>query len=367
MANTVPAGLIGVDSANLLAGASLASSAVSQLGTASNSVIARIGSGTPRISQVWPRLGSSVGGNCTLDYRLAAATVAQWRIPPTRGATSVDCYIYGRSNSAAGAKYKFHSGADAAGTGWLNFSTTASLHGPHSLTIDASGVYETVYLGLDGATNHCLVDAVLVTVPPLPSPLSAGSIDGMTAIDASELGVDEPLSSDVGRRILTTAGAARDVPHVYWSWSGVDDVHGTTRSEYMRSAPHVMTALVWPDTDRESWDCTVYVLGKVGAYGAGNKFRIHASGSWLPGYRETLTLTINAGAANWQTGTIRLPMHGRSIKGLGGAVRDIYSVTLTVWPVMSADGAIRSWQARHLGQESDLTICDVQSLAVWGR
>lgn len=366
MANTVPAALVGIDAANLLAGSSLASSAVSQLGTANNSTVARIGSGTPRISQVWPRLGSSDPPAWKLDYRAAAADVAQWRIPPTRGATSVDCYIYGKSDTAAGAKYRFRSQESGVNTGWLNFDTTEKLHGPHSLTIDTSGGYDTISLGLDGATKHALVDAVLVTVPPLTSPLSTGNIAGMTAIDADELGVDEPLSTDVGRRILASANAARDVPHVYWSWSGVEDVHGTTLSHLMRSTPHTMTALVWPDTDREEWVLTVYVLAKVGAVGTGNKFRLHASGSWLPNYSRTLKLQISAGPASWHTGTIRLPMRREAIRRLGNAVRDVYSVTLTIWPAPTANESMRRWLELTGGVEDDLTTCDVYSFAAWG-
>lgn len=365
MANDIPASLVGVDSANLLAGSSLRSSAIAQLGQASNSVVARIGSGTPRISQVWPRIGSSDPPTQHLDFRSAADDVAQWRIPDTRGATSVDCYIYGESATGAGAKYRFRSSEAGVNTGWQNFTVGASLHGPHSLTIDASGGHETIHLGLDGATSHALVDSVLVIVPEASS-IGAGDIAGMTGIDADEMGVDEPLSSDLGRRIIATASAARDVPHVYWSWSGVDGVHGHARSEYMRSAPHTMTALVWPDTDREEWVCTVWVLAEQSATG-GYQVRVHASPSWRPAYRRTLTIDIPIGAASWQTGTIRFPMRTRAIGKLGRAVADIGTVTLTIWPVPTAPGAAGRAAGMVGGIHDEMfTTADVYGVSVWG-
>lgn len=366
MANDIPAALVGIDAANLLAGSALRSSPVAQLGEASNSVVARIGSGTPRISQVWPRLGSGASPPQQLDFRGAAGDVAQWRIPDTRGATSVDCYIYGASKTAAGAKYRFKSLETLANTGWQNLTVGASLHGPHSLTIDTSGGYDTISLGLDGATNHALIDSVLVVVPEASS-IGAGSIAGMTGIDADEMGVDEPLSSDLGRRILATATAARDVPHVYWSWSGVEGVHAHPRSQSMRSAPHSMTALVWPDTDREEWVCTVWVLAEQSASG-GYKVRVHASQSWRPGYVRTLTIDIPVGAASWQTGTIKLPMHPRAIGKLGAAVADVRSVTLTIWPVPTAAGADGRAADRVGGIPDEMfSTADIYGFSVWGR
>ena len=108
------------------------------------------------------------------------------------------------------------------------------------------------------------------------------------------------------------------------------------------------------------------MLAKVGTVGTGNKFRLHASWSWLPNYSRTLKLQISAGPASWHTGTIRLPMRREAIRRLGNAVRDVYSVTLTIWPAPTANESMRRWLELTGGVEDDLTTCDVYSFAAWG-
>jgi hypothetical protein len=367
MANDVPAGLGAVSIGGLLSGAPLKASAIASLGQAVNSVAARIGSGTPRICQAWPRSGSSAGSESHhFAYNEAASTkLAEWRIPDTRGATAVDCYVYGKSTGGTGT-VKFTSVIDGSNTGDISLDGTAKLHGPYSLSIDTSGGYETVRLYADATGGQVFVDSVLVVVPEQTSPLGTGDVGaGMTAIDAGEIAEGESLSADLGRAMRATLVAARTVPHVYVQWSSlkglIEPVPAESEAGHMRQIPHSWPVLRLPDAGRDGVDLTVYARLK-GRDGT-THFRLLAGVDALPGYVATCEIEVAHGAAEaWYTSTIRVPPF-RSLKKLGAGFADIRSARLVVWPCLDAAPQM----ARYYGlTDAERTTCSVLSVSVWG-
>jgi hypothetical protein len=367
MANDVPTGLGAVSIGGLLSGAPLRASAIAPLGQAVNSVAARIGSGTPRICQAWPRSGSSAGSEAHhFAYNEADSTkLAEWRIPDTRGASAVDCYVYGKSAGGTGT-VKFTSVIDGSNTGDISLDATAKLHGPYSLSIDASGGYETVRLYADATGGQVFVDSVLVVVPEQTSPLGTGDVGaGMTATDAGEIAEGESLSADLGRAMRATLVAARTVPHVYVQWSSlkglIEPVPAESEAGHMRQIPHSWPVLRLPDAGRDGVDLTVYARLK-GRDGT-THFRLLAGVDALPGYVATCEIQVAHGAAEaWYTSTIRVPPF-RSLKKLGAGFSDIRSARLVVWPCIDAAPQM----ARYYGlTDAERTTCSVLSVSVWG-
>ena len=367
MANDIPAGLGAVSIGGLLSGAPLKASAIAPLGQAVNSVAARIGSGTPRICQAWPRSGSAAGSEAHhFAYAEAASTkLAEWRIPDTRGATAVDCYVYGKSTGGNGT-VRFTSVIGGSNTGNISLDATAKLHGPYSLSIDADGGYETVRLYADATGGTVYVDSVLVVVPEQTSPLSSGFVGaGMTAIDAGEIAEGESLSADLGRAMRSTLVASRTVPHVYVQWSslkGLIDPPDITREPgHMRQVPHSWPVLRLPDAGRDGVDLTVHARLK-GRDGT-THFRLLAGIDAIPGYVATCEIQVAHGAAEaWHTSTIRVPPL-RALKKLGAGFADVRSARLVVWPCIDAAPQM----ARYYGlTDAERTTCSVMSVSVWG-
>lgn len=366
MGNTVPAGLGSVPLAPMLAGAPLKASAVAPIGEVNNSIVARIGTGSPRIAQAWPRLGSSAGSEAHLfAYAPASlATVCEWRIPGTRGAVEVECYIYGMSTGGGGV-CKLVSVTGAADTGNITLGAVAALHGPYTLAVDTSGGYDTVRLRCDATGGTVYIDSVLIRVPALSSPLDPGDLgDGMVAVDTGELAEGESLSADLGRIVRANLSAAREVPHVYVQWSGCRGFTPSATIEYenMRNVPHLWPVLRLPDVSRDSTELTVHACLK-GRDGTTN-FRLLVGSSHLPGYLARLDIEVAHGAAEaWYTGTIRIPS-ARVLRQLGPGFGAVGSVFLVVWP-MDADAAAR--MGRYEGvSDDDVTTCHVRGLSVWG-
>lgn len=368
MANTVPASLPVPDVGLVLAGQSLDAAPATVFGQANNWAMAQVGSGTPRIAQSYPLRGSSSPGTAIAQYSTNAVNdVASWRIPDTRGATSVDCYILAKSTTGA-AEVEWRSTTALAVTGVQLIGSAWALHGPFALTIDATGGYETVTMYLDGNGDTIHIADVTVVVPPDASPLAAVETPiGCIAIDADELGVDEPLGSDTGRQIIDNAEALRDVPHVYWNWSGLEDctVDGITgdRGRYMMAVPHVMPCLVWADTERESWELTIHV--RCHQKGDDRFVAVHACTSVEPDYLRSVTIDVPAGISRtWYTGTLQLPTGRRKLQGLPSGWETVY---LLIWPEPTATGAAAQWQEREGGEPGMQSTAYIESVSIWGR
>lgn len=367
MANDVPATRVPVDVGLLLAGNALASRAYAHLARASNFTQAHTGSGTPRVSQSFARRGT--GPTAVFQYTSgAAAPVCGWWVPPTRGATVVECYVVG-SSVGGGGTVEFRSTAGAAVTGPALLPATVGLVGPLSLTIDAGGVEE-VKLWLDASGGNISIDSILVVVPPQSSPLGAGvGDDGCVAFDADELQADEPLSADAMQRLRANAATLRQVPHVYWNWSGLTGATLGTDALYMHAEPHVMPVPVWPDTDRDN--LTVTVKAKAYRTASDGYVRVHAAtGCTAESIVSTCDILVAAGASGLvdASGTMRLPKRRYLSKLAAG----LPSVNLLVWPEMAWPGnafsiAAVDWWAQHTGGTPEmLTTAKVNRLTVWG-
>ncbi len=361
MANTVPASLPTPDTGLLLAGNGISSATIDPLFRANNWAQAYQGSGTPRIVNSWPLRGTSTA-IWTFTPAGAATLVCRWRIPDTRGATSVNCYVYGSSAGGTG-EFEFRSTVGGGVTGVQTLPTTAALVGPFALTIDASGGFEEVklYCGPNGGV--LTVQAVMVTVPPASSPLGTGvGVDGCTALDVNEFGVDLPLGADQGRQLRANLVALRSVPHVYWQWSGLADGSLGADGKYMRACPHLMPCPVWLDTDRESWELDVHAYATSDA-GADTYVRVHAmelNGDPI----RTLELTVPAAAADgWYTGTLRLPL-GSSVVRRAKRVRD--TILLGIMPIPTAVGAMARFSRLTGIEERHMTTAAVRAVSAWG-
>lgn len=368
MANTVPAALPVPDVGLVLAGQSLDSVPVAVFGQANNWAMAQVGSGTPRISQSYPLRGSSAPGTAIAQYSTNAANnVAEWQIPDTRGATSVNCYLLAMSTTGA-AEVEWKSTTAVAATGVQLIGATWALHGPFALTIDATAGFETVTMYLDGNGDTIHLAGVWVGVPPDASPLAAAATSiGCIPIDASELAVDEPLASGTGRQIIDNVSALRDVPHVYWNWSGLEDctVDGIIgdRGKRMLSVPHVMPCIVWADTDKESWSLTIKV--RCQQKGDDRFVAVHACTSVEPDYLRSVTIAVPTGGARaWFSGTLELPTGRRKLQGLPSGWETVY---LLIWPEPTATSAAAQWQEREGGEPGMQSTAEIESVSIWGR
>ena len=368
MANAVTAALPVPDVGLVLAGQSLDSAPATVFGQANNWAMAHVGSGTPRVSQSYPLRGSSAPGTAIAQYSTNALNdVASWRIPDTRGATSVDCYLLAMSTTGA-AEVKWTSSTGAASTGLQLIGAAWALHGPFALTVDTTGGYETVTMHLDGNTDTIYLAGVTIVVPPDASPLAAVATPiGCIPIDADELAVDEPLASGTGRQIIDNVSALRDVPHVYWSWSGLEDctVDGIigTRGRRMLAVPHVMPCVVWVDTDKESWSLTIHV--RCNRIGSATTVVVHACTSVEPDYLRSVTIAIPGGATrDWYTGSLELPTGRRKLQGLPAGWETVY---LLIWPEPTATNAAAQWQEREGGEPGMQSTAEIESVSIWGR
>ena len=364
MANTVPASMPVPDVGLLLSGQWLDAASVAPLGQASNFAQAHVGSGTPRVLQAFPLRGSGAPGSPLFDYHTNALNeVCVWRIPDTRGVTSVECYVYAKSTSGAG-EVEFRSTTGGGVTGAQLVDASWKLHGPYSLDIDASGGYETVSMHLDGNGDHVYVAGVLITVPSEPSPLPAGeSPIGCVALDADELGADEPLAADTGAQLRANADALRQVPHVYLNWSAtkgsVDGVDG----ERMVAWPHAMPALVWLDTEAQDWELTIHVRATPAV--SDTYVRVHVGTTIAPGYLRTVEIAVpGGGAQGWFTGTIRLPNRRRVLRRMPAGWE---SVMIVVLPKMTASDSQKAWERREGGDPDMLSTAEINSISIWGR
>lgn len=362
MANTIPASLPLPDVGNLLAGNGIASATIDPLFRANNWAQAYQGSGTPRIVNSWPLRGTTA--IWTFTPAGVATAVCRWRIPDTRGATSVNCYVYGSSVGGTG-EIEFRADPAHGGvTGVQTLPAVAALVGPFPLTIDASGGFETIHLWCGPNGGAITVHSVMVTAPPASSPLGTGvGVDGCTAFDVSEFGVDLPLGADQGRQVRANLATLRTVPHVYWQWSGLEAGSLGTAGKYMRACPHMMICPVWVDTDRNAWNISVHVYAASAV--ADTYVRVHAlmpNGDPI----RTLQLTVTGGAADaWYTGTIRLPRHNR-VARLARNGNGPETICLAIQPTPTATGSIERWSRLTGVEERTLTTAAVRAVSAWG-
>jgi hypothetical protein len=378
VANTIPASIPVPDEGLLLAGQYLDAAGVLTLGEASNWAMAQAGSGAPRVLQLYPlRSASTQPGTETIAYTTnALKDVAAWRIPDTRGVTSVDCYIYAKSTTGAG-EVEWRSSTALAVTGVQLIGAAWALHGPYALTIDATAGWDTITMYLDGNTDTIGFAAVLVQVPPLSGNIAAGiTANGCVGIDSGELVSGESMASDTGRQIITNVTAIRTVPHVYWNWSALEDcVDGTTLVAHgangmrMAAIPHMIPCVVWLDTTSNSWVLTVHVRA-TGIAAVTSSVVLHVCTESNPEYVATSTITVGiAAAVAWYTTTIQLPNDLRVIR----SVREgsTQSAFLMVWPKPTAVvglGNADAWISEHNGMlASDFSTASVNSVSVWGR
>ena len=363
--NTIPASVPKPDQGELLAGQGLDSAAVAKLFQANVWAQAYVGTGTPRISQMFPRRGGSGTTGLVVYTSALTQNLCTWRIPDTRGTTSVSCYAYGSSVGGNG-KVKFTSSFGAGDTGLQNLPAAAGLIGPFALTIDASGGSEVVRLAAAAlAGGDITLDAVLVVVDPLGSPIGPGADSlGVIAYDEDEYADYESLAADGGGQSVINLTAVRGIPHVYAQWSGVDNIADATAIK-MVSLEHVIPMLVWADTDRESWLMTVYVLTRNTGGGDTTVVVNIGMGSRPDRFETSLTLTSTSGEGSvWHTGTIQLPNLRKYIRGAGPGLE---SVTMSLWPIPTSANGVEDYIDKYNGSEDELSTAEILSVAVWGR
>ena len=126
MANTVPGAEPAPDIGDLLAGSPMDTIPIAELAAAINWAIAYQGTGTPRIAQTYARRGNTVKTGVLVYTANAAQQVAQWRIPDTRGATEVLCYVHGSSVGGLGT-FEFRSVTGGGVTGAQTLPAVADL------------------------------------------------------------------------------------------------------------------------------------------------------------------------------------------------------------------------------------------------
>ena len=337
---------------------------IAELAAAVNWAIAYQGTGTHRIAQTYARRGNTVKTGVLVYTANAAQQVAQWRIPDTRGATEVLCYVHGSSVGGLGT-FEFRSVTGGGVTGAQTLPAVADLVGPYTLAIDASGGHEEVRLFLDGSggggTADITIDSILVRVEPLASPLAAG-IDsiGCVATDPAEYAAAEPLASDSGLQMRANLEALRAVPHCYFQWSGIANI-ADANAVYMRAVPHEQVALVWLDTADESWTLTIHAYA-TNAGGGDTYVRVNAQVGGHP--RRTCTITVASGSGTgWHTGTLELP-RGRTLKNLASGWQ---TVTISVWPIATGADAVSELERIASVDAEDMTTALVRSISVWGR
>lgn len=368
MANTVPSNPVGVDTGDLLAGEGLNESPVGLLGQANNYILARAGTGTPRIAQIFPRQGSTTPAGTFVVNTVASAANARWRIPDTLGATSVRCWVYGSSLLGLGT-VQWKSLNAAASTVAATLPTTPGLVDCGTLTIDAAGGSEDVQLWVSGSGGHDVtIDGVMVTVEPLSSPLAtARDAAGRLPFDAGELATPQALNAAQGYALRDNLSISRLSPHVYASWSGIRNATASGRAKYMISAPHVIPSIVWPDSLPNGWTLTCWVYAK---NGTGVDLEVHIGAAAALGDINTsgygtparlAVITIPAGAEGWYSATLARPQ-SRFLQVLPNGW---LSCALAIWPEPGKAGAVAQLQSRE-GGSAILSTAQIESVAVWG-
>lgn len=361
MANNVPVSLPVPDVGLLLAGQSLDSQSIEPLGQAVNWLAAHLGSATPRILQLYPAEGTSRPGTSICRYTsLAQQQVSEWRIPATRGASSVECYLYCVSTSSTSTvRWDSVTQGDSVTT----FLSTSWTLIQATLDIDTAAGYETIrmYLDAGAAPATIQVGAVMVMVDPATS---LPSTSWVVPFDEDELAVNQSLNAEQGVRICNDLATMRvEAPHVYWSWSSF--AHEATthpESRYMVAWPHCMTALVWADTQREEWNLTIHARVQQGTYD--QTLTIHAHVGASGPYQRSVTLQVPAGASEiWVTGSIRLPNHRRVARNMPAGWE---TIMLIIWPEPSAADAVSEWTQLQGEPPSALSSRSLMSLCVWG-
>lgn len=362
MANVAPSELAVVDPGRVLSGSSLDSVNLAEFGPANNQAIARTGTGTPRVAQVFPRRGSTTptGVFVTTSDASYTAPNCRWLIPDTGGAVKVRCYILAKS-VAGTAEVQFGSVNASDLTASVVIPTAQTLIDVGELTIDAAGGDEEVRLIVYAAGDVATVDAAYVRVEPIASPLPTGLSKGCKPFDEDEWATPQPVASAQGTRICDNAETLRDIPHVYLSWSGVSGIAGTD-PEVMVPAAHCVPCLVWQGAARHGWSLTVaaYVDNTglpEGVVRVGAEPQSHVG---QPTHMASIDVAANAGP-QWYRATLTPPASPVALSLPAGW----YSVVLTVWAQPSAAADIRRI-ADHDGTRV-LSTVPVQSLSVWGR
>lgn len=360
MANTIPASEPAPDIGQLMAGQQLDES-VAELFRASNWAQAYAGSGTPRVMQAFPlRHASSPPGTAVVTYTSSTAQqVCEWLIPDTRGATSVDCYIYAKNQAGVAGTVEFRAGSGGV-TGLHALSASWALHGPLSLTVDTSGGSDTVTLWLDANGTTISLGGVMVCVPPQAS-LAAGA-DGAGAIpfDEDEHIADETLGSYAGAQLVANLTAIRNIPHVYVSWSGVDHTALGNDGRPMVAWPHIWTVPVWEDTARKDWEVTVNVRATEAA--SATVIGVMAVDSATLQPLATAAIDVGVGTAtSWYSHTMVLPRR-RVLRNMPDGWG---TVALLVWVEPHATDAVE--QVYELeGAVDGLTTAEIRGVCVWG-
>lgn len=371
MANTIPATVPLPDQGNLIAGQGMDSAAIKLLFEACNYAQAYNGTGTPRISQTFPRRGATTPAGLAVYTSGFDRQIASWLIPDTRGATQVACYAYG-SSVGGGGKVGFRSHIENDFTGMQNLHATPGLVGPYYIDIDTSGGYEEIELLLGAGGGDVTLDSILVVVEPLSSLLAAGADSlGVIAFDEDEFEPNEPLAADSGKQLLTNLTALRTIPHVYYQWSGITNITNAT-ADRMVGVPHIIPCIVWADTERNDgiggnldWELTVWVNAR-NTIGTDTEVVINVSFGARPNtYSRRVAMTIPAGsAAQWRETTIKLPNHKKLLKLTGSS--SLESVSLTIWPEPVSAHGTEDYVGEWEGSENQLSTAEILGISVWG-
>lgn len=367
MANDVPSNPVGADVGFLLSGESLNQGAVSPFGQAHNYILARAGTGTPRIAQIFPRRGTSSPSDPVFSTSSAAASAnCFWWVPGTLGATSLRCYVFGSSIGGAGTVvFKSVSAADA--TAPASLPSTPGLVDCGLLTIDSAD--EVVELWVDGSGGHtATIDAVNCTIPVASSPLAAApDAADRVPMDADELDTPEALCSIQGKRMRDALVTTREAPHVYANWSGIDGISPAS-AKYMRSVPHAVPCLVWADTSANGWTVTVRVHAKNGTGGdlVVNVGAVPGLGGGANGGigapRRLARITVPAATTAWFDETLTLPPASTIQYMPAGWL----TATIVVWPEPKRSNATRTIANREGGTQV-LSTAQIMSMCVEGK
>ena len=360
MANTIPASEPAPDIGQLMAGQQLDES-VATLFQASNWAQAYAGSGTPRVQQAFPlRHASSPPGTAVVTYTSSTAQqVCEWKIPDTRGATSVDCYIYAKNQAGVAGTIEFRAGSGGV-TGLQALTASWALYGPLALTVDTSGGDDTVTLWLDANGTTISLGGVMVCVPPQSSLAAGADGAGAIAFDADEHLADETLGSYAGAQLVNNLTAIRSIPHVYVSWSGVDHTALGNDGRQMVAWPHIWTVPVWEDTARKEWTVTVNVRATEAA--SATVIGVMAVDSATLQPLATAAIDVGVGTAtSWYSHTMVLPRR-RILRNMPDGWG---TVALLVWVEPHATDAVE--QVYELeGAVDGLTTAEIRGVCVWG-
>ena len=360
MANAIPASEPAPDIGQLMAGQQLDES-VAALFQASNWAQAYAGSGTPRVMQAFPlRHASSPPGAAVVTYTSSTAqSVCEWKIPDTRGATSVDCYVYAKNAAGVAGTAEFRAGSGGV-TGAQALTASWALYGPLALSVDTSGGSDTVQLWLDANGTTISLGAVMVMVPP-QSTLAAGA-DGAGAIafDEDEHDADETLGAYAGAQLVANLTAIRNIKHVYASWSGVENTAIGNDGRPMVAWPHIWTVPVWEDTARKDWTVTVNV--RATEAGSATVIGVMAVDSATLQPLATAAIDVGVGTAtSWYSHAMVLPRR-RVLRNMPDGWG---TVALFIWTRPSAtDAATNLYELE--GAVDGLTTAEIRGVCVWG-